>query len=94
MSDNSRLAEKIKTEALNAGYDKCGLIKLEALTAYGEQLNRRMEIFPEDRPFLETFRNRTELGKQYPWAKSIVVCASYSYLGKYFNGRVYIIDLE
>ncbi|SHJ03628.1 epoxyqueuosine reductase [Propionispora hippei] len=92
------LAFQIKSAALEAGYEKCGIIKIAAMAGYEEKLNERMEYLPQTRPFYERFRGFAHLQDVYPWAKSIVICVEQ--YGKYqvpdhlqgLVGKAYLFD--
>lgn len=49
------LSSQIKNTALNMGYEKCGIIKISAMSGYEEKLNERVERIPEAKPFYERF---------------------------------------
>ncbi len=68
------LADKIKSEALNLGYEKCGIIKISDIDGYKERLDERVERVPESKGFYQGQYRFTQLKDTYPWAKSIVIC--------------------
>jgi len=68
------LVEKIKSEALNLGYEKCGIIKVSDIDGYKEKLDERVERVPESKGFYQGQYRFTQLQDTYPWAKSIVIC--------------------
>ncbi len=75
------LAQAIRSKALECGYDDCGIVSVDALDAYKEQLTERMKKFPESAlvySFADAFTN---LKRDYPWARSVVVCTDW--YGKY-----------
>lgn len=75
------LSQNIYKKALECGFDNCGIIPIEALDVYKNQLKERMDKFPESAAvygFADSFSN---LKRDYPWAKSIVVCTEW--YGKY-----------
>lgn len=84
--------------ALKCGFEKCGIIPVDRMRGYELRLDERMARFPEIRSKTEGFRSFTNPQEEYPWAKSIVVCA-YWY-GKYripaqLEGRIgrhYLVD--
>lgn len=69
------LADKIKSAALNLGYEKCGIIKISDIDGYKERLDERVERVPESKGFYQGQYRFTQLQETYPWAKSIVICA-------------------
>lgn len=68
------LAAQIKNAALQLGYEKCGIIKLADMVGYASRLKERGEQVPAAKAFDEKLYRFADLQKQYPWAKSIVVC--------------------
>ncbi|MDG5854866.1 epoxyqueuosine reductase [Clostridium beijerinckii] len=68
------LADKIKSAALNLGYEKCGIIKISDIDGYKERLDERVERVPESKGFYQGQYRFTQLQDTYPWAKSIVIC--------------------
>lgn len=68
------LADKIKSAALNLGYEKCGIIKISDIDGYKERLYERVERVPESKGFYQGQYRFTQLQDTYPWAKSIVIC--------------------
>ncbi len=94
----NRLASEIKSTALNMGYEKCGIIKISAMSGYEEKLNERVKRMPETKQFYEKFYRFAHLQDAYPWAKSIVICISE--YGKYhvpenlqgLIGKAYLFD--
>lgn len=67
----ARLVEK----AVELGYDKCGIVPLERMAGYARHLDRRMRDFPETRTRYEKFHAFAVPQKQYPWARSVVICS-------------------
>lgn len=68
------LAEKIKSAALEMGYEKCGIIKISQLDGYEEKLNERIDRIPEAKGFYQSLYRFTRMQDTHPWAKSIVIC--------------------
>ncbi len=73
--NNLNLAASIKEKAFSFGYEKCGVISLADMSGYGEMLDRRIIDFPSQKNFLEKFRRFASPQQNFPWAKSIVICA-------------------
>lgn len=71
----------IVNTALELGYDKCGIISIEAMTGYEDKLEERIKHFPQIKENMEGFRNFAHVGNRYPWAKSVVICSFW--YGKY-----------
>jgi len=92
------LARKIQSKAYELGYEKCGIVPLEAIEEYKLRLEERMRKVPASAGFYERQKRLTEPEKAFPWAKSVVV-VSQRY-GKYeipenFSGRIgkfYLFD--
>lgn len=72
MADDS-LAREIREKALSLGYEKCGIIKVEEMSEYGDALASRIDEYPSDRPFLERLRAFADVRQIFPWAKSLIV---------------------
>ena len=69
-------AGAIRDKALAFGYDDCGIIPVSDLRDYADRLAERIERFPEMRGF-ERFMEYAFPDRQFPWAKSVVVCAGW-----------------
>lgn len=74
-------ALEITQRARELGYDRCGIVPLNRMGAYGIKLRERIERFPETGDRYEKLFQFASPQRQYPWAESVVVC-SYWY-GKY-----------
>ena len=74
-------AEAIREKALELGYDDCGIVRVEEVADYADSLARRIERFPHSKPMYERFYGYAQPAERYPWARSVVVCASW--YGKY-----------
>jgi epoxyqueuosine reductase len=74
-------AKEIILKAMDLGYDKCGIIKVEKLKGYAEKLTERIERFPEIKIHSEDFYAFANPQIEYPWAKSVIICARW--YGKY-----------
>ncbi|MDR3281185.1 MAG: hypothetical protein LBT23_11815 [Synergistaceae bacterium] len=73
--EQTEKARKIEEKALSLGFERCGIIKVEAMKGYDEKLARRVERFPEMSgaiSFLRILANPTD---KFPWGRSIVVCS-------------------
>jgi epoxyqueuosine reductase len=68
-------AEKIADRAVSLGFERCGIIKVEKMTPYGEKLASRIKRFPETAPMLVRFRAFADLTSQVSWARSVVICS-------------------
>lgn len=94
------LEQLIQQKAYSLGYEKCGMIPVEAMGGYDEKFNERIRKVPESEKFYERQKRLTKLREQYPWAKSIIV-AVMPY-GKYkvpehLRGKIakhYLFDLR
>ena len=74
-------AKEIHDKALALGYEGCGIIKIEAMRGYEDRVNRRIERFPETKPYNSYLAKFAKPDEAEPWAKSIIVCAGH--YGKY-----------
>ncbi|NSB13687.1 epoxyqueuosine reductase [Clostridium beijerinckii] len=92
------LADKIKSAALNFGYEKCGIIKISDIDGYKERLDERVERVPESKGFYQGQYRFTQLQETYPWAKSIVICVrrySKYHIPEHLKGMIakyYLVD--
>jgi epoxyqueuosine reductase len=73
--------DEIILKAIDLGYDKCGIVNIEKMKGYAEKLSERIERFPEVKIHSEDFYAFANLQSEYPWAKSIIICARW--YGKY-----------
>ena len=69
--------KRIYEYAIKAGYDDCGIIPIEDTEEYNQQLNQRMEKSPESSYFYSNFTEVMNTKKQFPWAKSVIICTYY-----------------
>ena len=72
----------IVNQAIELGFDKCGIIPAEMMVGYKKRLEERMEHFPQTKEKYEAFRSFSHLQKEYSWAKAVVI-VSFWY-GKYW----------
>lgn len=75
------LSQNIYKKALEYGYDNCGIIPIEALDIYSNQLKERIDKFPESAAVYGFADSYSHLKRDYPWAKSMIVCTEW--YGKY-----------
>lgn len=68
-------ANEIIQKSMELGYDKCGIVKIEKMKGYAEKLSERIERFPEIRTSSEDFYAFADLKTEYPWVKSVIICA-------------------
>ena len=67
------IAQKIKSKAIELGYEKCGIIKVSEMSGYSDKLKERSSrVFAGSLQF-GRFRVFAKPQKKYPWAKSIIV---------------------
>lgn len=91
-------AEELVNQAINLGYDKCGIIPLDALSGYTEKLTKRILRFPETTGRYQKLFQLANPKESFPWAKAVVVCSFY--YGKYripqnlqgYISRYYLTD--
>ena len=74
-------AAEIVNQAIAIGYDKCGIIPLDALDGYTDRLTERTRRFPETRERYQKFFQLANPKEKFPWAKALVVCSFW--YGKY-----------
>lgn len=74
-------ARKICDKAISLGFDDCGIISLDEMDGYAELFSERMLRVPESKAFYERLQYITNVKKRFPWAKSLLICATW--LGKY-----------
>lgn len=67
----------IQNKAYELGYEKCGIIPVQAMEGYGEKVEERIQKAPASEQF---YRKKhgwlADLKEEYPWAKSIIVVVS------------------
>lgn len=96
----SELEQLIQNKAYSIGYEKCGMISIEAMDGYEEKLNERIKKVPESEKFYQGEMRLTKLQQQYPWAKSVIIaampCGNYK-VPKQLQGKIaknYLFDLR
>ncbi len=70
-------ATEVVNHALALGYDKCGIVDVSAMHGFADKVDERIARFPdisEKSQFLYGFA-KPEV--KYPWAKSVIICASW-----------------
>lgn len=93
--------EDIAAKALDLGYESCGIIPIAEMAGYADKLRERIERLPDNEAKYAPFFRFAQPQKDYPWAKSIVICVRpygkyvmpqhlAGVIGKYylFDGRV------
>jgi len=73
----------IVNKAIEAGFDKCGIIPIGMMYGYEDKLEERIGHFPQTREKYGAFRSFAHLQDTYSWAKAIVICS-------FWYGRYYI----
>lgn len=66
------LAERIQEQALQCGFDRCGIVPLSALDGFLELLQKRIDAVPEAAGFYRSFAEN-DARRRFPWAKAVVV---------------------
>lgn len=61
-------ASEIIKKAEELGYDKCGIVPLYKMAAYGDKLRQRIECFPETAGRYAKLFDFSYPQKKYPWA--------------------------
>lgn len=67
-------AKEIVKTAIELGYHSCGIIKIDEVLDYADRLDERINRTPENAKKYSELYRFAHLQKEYPWAKSIVVC--------------------
>ncbi|MCL1905056.1 MAG: hypothetical protein FWG19_02905 [Methanomassiliicoccaceae archaeon] len=67
-------AAEIKEKALQLGFSKCGIIKVDAVNGYKDRLDERVKMFPQSLLMYRRFYHFADVRQTFPWAMSIVVC--------------------
>lgn len=79
---NPALAEAIFKATKEAGFDDCGIISIEDMEGYMLHTQERINHVPQSQDlYNRAIQSTRSIRKQYPWAKSIVICLTE--LGKY-----------
>lgn len=89
------IEKMIQSKAYELGYDKCGIIPLEALSEYENRFEERIQKIPQSAGFYERQKRLFEPKKRFSWAKSVVVVAErygkykvpkslYGHIGKHY----------
>lgn len=71
----SELSAAIGRKALELGYNRCGIIRIQDMKGYAEKLAKRSEEYPGARPLLDQLAGFADAKMMRPWAESIVVLA-------------------
>ena len=64
-----KLADEIVTKALELGYTKCGIVKINMMKDYAKELDKRVKLYPEVEPIYRRFysfsnpENRLPMGQ-------------------------------
>ena len=95
------IEKSIQDKALEFGYEKCGIVRIQDLEGYDKCLVERINKVPESKTFYQNQSRLTHLPEQYPWAKSVIVVVSHyghymvpeqlkGHIGKHyiFDGRI------
>lgn len=72
---NLNLEHEIKNKAIELGYENCGIITIDDMKEYTDKLTQRINKFPEIEEHTKEFYSFANLQKDYPWAKSIIICS-------------------
>lgn len=67
-------AKEVVNTATKLGYHSCGIIKIDDVADYADRLDERIKRTPENTEKYSDLYRFAYLQKEYPWAKSIVVC--------------------
>lgn len=75
------LSKRIVEQALNCGFENCGIIPISDLEGYQERLEERKSRVSQSAGFYQRLERFNQVQTLYPWAKSIIVCTVW--YGKY-----------
>jgi epoxyqueuosine reductase len=75
MENLSTIEQMIQDKAYALGYEKCGIVPIQALDDYGEQLQERIQKVPFAEKFYERQKHFASIQQEYPWVKSVIVVA-------------------
>jgi epoxyqueuosine reductase len=67
------LGTLISSKAIELGYEKCGIIKVESVADYQEKVNERISRIPFGEVKYKMVAGYAYPGEKFPWAKSIIV---------------------
>jgi epoxyqueuosine reductase len=67
------IGDIISSKAIEIGYEKCGIIKVESVADYQEKVNERISRIPFGEVKYKMLEGYAYPGEKYPWAKSIIV---------------------
>ncbi|OGW34111.1 MAG: 4Fe-4S ferredoxin [Nitrospirae bacterium GWC2_56_14] len=68
------LALKIREKAMGAGFDHCGIVKVDAVAEYALRLEQRVAAFPRSKPYYEFLAKLGTPNAAHEWGRSIIVC--------------------
>lgn len=71
--DRSECAKLIREKALSLGFTKCGIICTDAVAGYKKMIEKRAQRFPMSAMMYSRFKHFSDVRKQFPWARSVVV---------------------
>jgi epoxyqueuosine reductase len=79
--DLMNYAAAIKEKALELGFSKCGIVGVDAVKGYADEVEKRIDSFPDSGLMYTQFYPLANVRRRFPWAASVVVFV-YDY-GKY-----------
>jgi epoxyqueuosine reductase len=71
----AELAEKIVGQALSLGFERCGIISLDAMKGFAERASERASRFPESEQSLKFLGAFMAPEEKFRWGRSVVVCS-------------------
>ncbi|MDR1944449.1 MAG: hypothetical protein LBQ19_06465 [Synergistaceae bacterium] len=80
---NDGIALKIVRHAVSLSYERCGIIRLDAMRGYALEVEKRARRFPESAESISRFPFLADPREKYPWASSVVICSQ-----RYGNYRI------
>jgi epoxyqueuosine reductase len=92
------MAKRIIERAVTAGFERCGIVRADAMAGYAKKLSDRCARFPESASSLSFMRPEADPRETFPWVRSVVIC-SWRYgiyrVPENLNGRIgkmYLFD--
>ncbi len=70
---NDGLSKRIYEEAIECGFDNCGIVPRSNLAGFRERLEERYASVPQSRYFYGNMESLRGTKDQFPWAKSVII---------------------
>ncbi|MDR1378247.1 MAG: hypothetical protein LBJ36_04275 [Synergistaceae bacterium] len=72
---NRDLALQIVEKAASLNFERCGIVGVDKMREYGAKVTERIARFPESAGMYRRFLAFAEPERNFPWARSVVVCS-------------------